>query len=131
LANVGNVNVSFTADTRNMTAGFNSVSRQLNNTQQAMQQTQSQISFSTIAMGNLVASFATTVVSAIGQVIGKMKDLTIESSRLAIEYENNMMQVDRIFGNATSSMVSFANEQAQAFGMSTSQAIKFSTITVT
>ena len=128
MANVGDINIAFTANMREMTRAFESINNRLSSLETNIGRTRQTVSTSSIAMGNVMASAFDMAVRAIVGLIKKLGELSVAASRTAIEFENNMMQVSRIFGVSTDSIENFASSQAKAFGMSTAEAIKFSTI---
>ena len=125
---LGTVGVDFEARTRNFNRALDNMTRRMNRLSADTIQTQSRVSTSTVAMGNAWAMMGQMAVRAIGEIVSATAEIIKTSATMAIRFENNMGQVEKIFGSASDSIVNFADNQARALGMSTSDAIEFARV---
>lgn len=58
----------------------------------------------------------------------RLGDMFVEGTKQAIQYEASLMTIQRTLGGASQTLIDFANNNAQAFGISKSQVMEFGNI---
>ena len=128
VANAGNVDVDFNVNLRNLNASFRTLNRTLQRMNRSVTTSQRSISTSTITMGNAYAKMGEMAVRALGKVISKTVEFSINSAKMAIQSENDMMQINRIFGESATAINDFSDSTARDFNMSAANATKFASV---
>lgn len=110
---------------RNFNRAIDRATRRLDGFGNNATRSQRTVSTANIAIGNAYTQMAQFAITAITKVIDKTVEWSVASSKMAINFENDMTQVTNIFGSAADSVNNFINSQARGFGMARSEAAKY------